>query len=112
MQHTIAHAPTIDVELMESDTCHICRSTLYLLVFQLKLLTQIAGSHTRVHASLLARQQLFQTDPIATPLAFVEQSDAKALVTAPVRFASSGPNLHFPRTEGVALQFLASIAKP
>ena len=84
MQHAIAHALPIDVEFVQSDACHIRRCTLDLFILQLKLLTQIAGSHTGVHTPLFARQQLFQTNPIATPFAFVKQSDAKALVTAPV----------------------------
>ena len=112
LEHTIAHTLSIYVELVKSDTCHIGRCTLDLFILQLKLLTQIAGSHTGVHTTLFARQQLFQTYPIATPFAFIKQSDAKALVTAPVRFASSSPYFYFPGTEGVALQLLTSIGNP
>ena len=97
---------------MKSYTCHIRCSTFYLFVLQLVFLTQIAGGHSCVHASLFARQQLFQTNPVTTPLAFVQQADAKAFITAPRRFASRCPYFHLPRAERATRQLFASIGNP
>ena len=98
---------------MDTDAGDISRRTLDgLACLQLKLLTQIAGVQSGVHATLFARLQALQTNPVARPLRLVEQADAKAPALGPRSLALISIYLHLPRAERAARQRFALIANP
>ena len=97
---------------MQSNAGDIGRRTLDVLVPQLELLAQIACRHTGMEATFLTWQQLFQTNPIAAPLRFTEQSDAEAFVAAPLRLSLIGEHPYTPRQELSAGKWFPAVGYP
>ena len=92
---TAAHALSVDIELIDTESGNISHRPLH-LAFCRKVLADIACRQSGVHAFLFSRLQVFQSNPGAAPFVLAEQPDGKELRFGPFRLAPVSGDTYLP----------------